>query len=205
MAYDRFMINQNASLGYNYIISGGCMSRENRADIKDILGQKFGLLTVIAKKKLQGRRGTFWVCKCDCGTECIAYGGHLRGGTRKSCGCLQYLNINPTGVNRLMAYYKRKSSLKAREFSLGFEQFSYLISSRCAYCGIEPSQILKRLKTDNIQIIYNGIDRVDSSKGYFFDNCVPCCRICNQAKSILTVEQFKDHIKRIYKWLMIDS
>jgi hypothetical protein len=47
----------------------------------------------------------------------------------------------------------------------------------------------------------HGIDRLDSSKNYFKENMVGCCRLCNTAKSSLSVEAFKEHIKRLYEHL----
>jgi hypothetical protein len=38
--------------------------------------------------------------------------------------------------------------------------------------------------------VANGIDRVDNTKGYSVDNCVPCCRRCNVAKADMTPDQF---------------
>jgi hypothetical protein len=37
---------------------------------------------------------------------------------------------------------------------------------------------------------YNGIDRLDSTKGYTADNCVPCAGNINIAKQSLSVEEF---------------
>lgn len=54
------------------------------SNFKDITGQKFSRLTVI--KYI----GNFkWLCKCDCGKERVCYGGDLRQGKTKSCGCLR--------------------------------------------------------------------------------------------------------------------
>jgi hypothetical protein len=36
-----------------------------------------------------------------------------------------------------------------------------------------------------------GIDRVDNSKEYIINNCVPCCKFCNTAKLNLTINEFK--------------
>ena len=51
----------------------------------------------------------------------------------------------------------------------------------------------------------NGIDRIDSSKGYSVDNCVPCCAKCNYAKHDLSIDDFKNHIEKIYKHLFLES
>jgi hypothetical protein len=45
---------------------------------------------------------------------------------------------------------------------------------------------------------YSGIDRLDNNIGYVSGNCVPCCSVCNYAKRDMTVDQFKNWIKRIY-------
>jgi hypothetical protein len=43
-----------------------------------------------------------------------------------------------------------------------------------------------------------GLDRVDSSSGYLKFNIVPCCWRCNAAKNNMSLEEFKEHITKIY-------
>ena len=50
----------------------------------------------------------------------------------------------------------------------------------CSYCGEESGWPKSR----------NGIDRVDTSIGYFVSNCVTACRCCNFAKGVKTHEEF---------------
>lgn len=175
-----------------------------RKDAIDLTGKVFGKLTAKYSSNKEGRRGRFWTCDCSCGKEAVAQSSHLIAGVRVSCGCLGSSRIYETGVNRLLSLYKRKSLLKKRDFLLTREEFKLLIESVCFYCGKEPQQNLKRSKSTQTQILYNGIDRKDSSVGYTMENCVSACRLCNQAKSILSIEDFKSHIKRICKWLSID-
>lgn len=53
-------------------------------NFKDITGQKFNRLTAIEYV------GKFkWLCVCDCGNRHVCYGGDLRQGKVKSCGCLR--------------------------------------------------------------------------------------------------------------------
>lgn len=56
--------------------------------IKDILGQKFGKLTVIAYAGTNKDKKAIWNCECECGNTAIITGDHLRSGNSKSCGCL---------------------------------------------------------------------------------------------------------------------
>jgi len=53
---------------------------------EELTAKRFGRLFVICKKSV---RGSYWLCMCDCGTECEVLAGHLTGGNKKSCGCLK--------------------------------------------------------------------------------------------------------------------
>ena len=56
----------------------------------NLVGQKFGRLTVISKNEevSKQKKSLHWNCKCDCGNEKIVDGRNLRGGKTTSCGCL---------------------------------------------------------------------------------------------------------------------
>ena len=57
----------------------------------DLTGQRFGLLTVVARAENVGPR-TAWLCRCDCGGERVVKTVHLRAGKVKSCGCVRALH-----------------------------------------------------------------------------------------------------------------
>ena len=59
--------------------------------VRDITGQRFGMLTAIEPvEKLTKYGGRIWRCACDCGSECeIAY-AQLMDGRRRSCGCMPH-------------------------------------------------------------------------------------------------------------------
>ncbi len=108
-----------------------------------------------------------------------------------------------SGFNQLYGKYKSLSKL---EFELTKEEFKQLVQSNCFYCGNPPSHIIDKFKphyskeaNENTRFIYNGIDRVDSNKGYILSNCVPCCGKCNQAKMSLSQSDFFIMIKQIYE------
>lgn|ERR1700744_882378 len=58
------------------------------AKAMNLVGQKFGRLTVIRKI---GRAATkvVWECLCDCGMHSQSPTGHLMSGKIRSCGCLK--------------------------------------------------------------------------------------------------------------------
>lgn len=77
--------------------SCGCLQKE-RARIahlrkpnvnrKDIIGQKFGKLTVLKLNEYKDK-DLFYQCKCECGNIVNVFGTHLRSGHTLSCGCLK--------------------------------------------------------------------------------------------------------------------
>ncbi len=55
----------------------------------DLVGQKFGRLTVVAQGRTRGKH-ILWECTCDCGTANVEVEGYtLRQGHTQSCGCFQ--------------------------------------------------------------------------------------------------------------------
>lgn len=145
-----------------------------------------------------------WLMRCSCGTERYVLYKNYAQGKSLSCGCYRLeLARNTRGNNRLppgesarnqlLLIYKRGAAKKGRVFELSREQFLQLTSSNCHYCGHPPHQILNRSKytgKGNGAYIYNGIDRKDSAVGYTQENSLPCCRMCNYAKSDMCYDDY---------------
>lgn len=53
----------------------------------NLAGKRFGRLVVIGISH-NTHYGHYWECICDCGKNKKVFGGHLRNGKTKSCGCL---------------------------------------------------------------------------------------------------------------------
>jgi hypothetical protein len=52
---------------------------------------------------------------------------------------------------------------------------------------------------------YNGLDRVNNSKGYTRTNVVPCCIICNNAKRTLSLSEFLEWIGQVYEHSILNK
>jgi hypothetical protein len=61
--------------------------------IKDLVGQKFGHLTVLERLNIPGN--SRWLCRCDCGNLHEAYATNLKSGRVASCGCVKRRGKNP--------------------------------------------------------------------------------------------------------------
>lgn len=71
------------------IISCGCEHKRivSQKLTKDLIGQKFGQLTVLQRVSDIGEQ-IKWLCQCECGTKTIVTGGNLKSGHTTSCGCI---------------------------------------------------------------------------------------------------------------------
>jgi len=87
-----------------------------------------------------------------------------------------------TFKGRLLSY-KRAAKKRNVDWFLSDEEFKTFWQQPCSYCG------------DEIETI--GIDRVDNTKGYYLENCTPCCSTCNTMKMSLSTEDFVKKIKKI--------
>lgn len=96
----------------------------------------------------------------------------------------------------LKARYK-KYELGAKErdfpFELSLEEFDEITKMPCEYCGGYSDEL------DGSK--FNGIDRIDSSSGYVYENCVPCCEMCNRMKMAYDLHDFLEHIKTITNYI----
>lgn len=178
---------------------------------KDWTGQKFGRLTFIKPTAQKSSMGIKWETLCDCGKTTIVSPRNVKGigpqAKTQSCGCL--------GREQRRLYDPVESSARDvhrryNDGDISFEDFYRLSQQACHYCGALPSTTYnygsrpsRLARTSALQqtqgnFIYNGLDRVDSSKGHTLDNVVPCCWLCNLWKSRLSVEEFLLHNERIY-------
>ena len=176
------------------------------ADVE--IGSVFTRLTVLEKIVTEGARKATpyvdYVCKCECGNIVKTKGKFLRGGNNKSCGCLKKdtkggrknkLKNGNSSRNMVIGTYKYDARARQLEFNLSNEDLDVLFASNCYYCGSVPSN---RLSHGASVFIYTGVDRVDNSKGYSEENCVPACMRCNKAKLAMTLDNFLDHVAKIY-------
>ena len=146
-----------------------------------------------------------WHCKCDCGKELDVSKRNLTSHGTRSCGCIKedyYKEMyGKSQFNTVYMRYVKRAKKKNIEFVFTKEDFVKLTSQNCYYCGREPSSVGKS-QHNNGDFKYNGLDRINSSGGYTFDNVVTCCEFCNRSKFDRTTEEFYIYIQKIYNYLV---
>lgn len=167
------------------------------------LGQKFGELEVVTERVNMEQGAPYCICKC---TKCNSeerykirdlYKLHPPNGNRICKAC--FWN-SKGGIGAAYGIIKAQAKQRKIEFRLNFDEFSDIVSKDCFWCGREPAErTLRKYQRIHPTVVRNGIDRMDTSKGYETGNCVPCCEQCNIAKMDYTKEEFLNMVKRIYE------
>ena len=55
----------------------------------NLIGKRFGMLTVIERRGTTPHGDARWLCQCDCGNTVVTQADVLKKGDRQSCGCLR--------------------------------------------------------------------------------------------------------------------
>ena len=170
-------------------------------------GDQFGRLTIISFSHSDKRWRRHYLCRCVCGVEKTVQGTLLRSGNTKSCGCSSKeaarKRVLPHGIaarNQVLAGYRHKAKLEGRRFDLTIPQFEMVVKNPCFYCGAVSANICKSPHGTG-DYAYNGMDRINSDKGYTVNNVVAACRTCNFAKSNRSQGEFIRWIKSVHDYL----
>jgi len=184
--------------------SCGCLRIEH-SNVPELTGKVFHDLTVIRRVEncTFGRAG--WLCRCVCGRQItlstnLLHQGQGQAPLQVSCGCHKgRMRVHP--YQYVLSMYVYSAKKRGLEYSLSTDLFRRLLASACDYCGTPSSLKLNRGMMQRFKahadFRYNGIDRVDSTRGYVPGNVVPCCFVCNRMKLDYSCEKFIDHIKAI--------
>lgn len=177
------------------------------------IGKVYGRLTAVEiSDRTNKGKSRFVICKCQCGNICEVRATLLTNINTVSCGCYKKERLLETNLiapgeasfNAMEGQYIKRARKKNWTWELTKEQFREIALKNCFWCNREPSprnvyssSNMSRFISDRGWIKVNGIDRIDSNKGYEIKNCVPCCIECNLSKSNKTAKEFFEHCKRV--------
>ena len=148
--------------------------------------QKYDKTKSIHNALAENKNTIYQIC-CNCGMDFEKFMTGHNCPSKKCKICQEKQNIQDQkrkdrvrnykneNLKNLKKYFKQyiSGALKRNyAMDLQFDDFEELVKKPCYYCDYKID--------DEI----NGIDRVDNTKGYTKENCVPCCEICNRIKLI---------------------
>jgi hypothetical protein len=171
----------------------------------DLTGLKFNKLTVITedwktKNISKSNGGIMWKCICDCGNFKSVLSKYLVQETTKSCGCAKkdanwkgYKEIPHSIFTKIKNWCAESRNIY---FDLTIEQMWEIFKNqdkKCFYTG----KLLKFGRSKNDNTTTASLDRIDSSKGYTFNNVVWCHKDINKMKMDFSVKYFKKLCKEV--------
>lgn len=145
----------------------------------NLLGKRFGRLTVIKRVENTKLGDAQWLCQCDCGNKKVILGKSLRIGSTRSCGCL-LSECSKERMTKLMTkhgksnsrLYRVWASMKDRCNSPTYKEY-YNYGGR----GISVCEEWQKFEPFYKWAMVNGykkgleIDRIDNDGNYEPNNC----------------------------------
>ena len=143
---------------------------------KDLVGQKFGRLTVLSKTTRKGESSRKWLCQCDCGNMVEIRGDCLKDGNTQSGGCLRLERLR----EKLVIHGKSKDPLYdvwiamrqrcSNENDSNYPNYGGRGIAVCLEWDAEFTSFATWADSSGYK---KGacLDRIDNSKDYTPDNC----------------------------------
>ena len=108
----------------------------------NLIGQKFGKLTVIEQTSERKNKSIVWICKCDCGNIVSIDSYNLRNKITQSCGCI----TSSIGENNIKEILNKNNIFFKSEYtqpSLNKKRFDFAI--------IKNKKIIRLIEFDGQQ------------------------------------------------------
>jgi len=147
----------------------------------DLVGKRFGRLTVIKYGGKNNWGKSRWLCECDCGSKVVVNSSSLNSGHTKSCGCLQKEKATISCLNRTIHGHKR-----VKKISKTYVSWCGIIQ-RCTdphyneyeYYGGRNIRVCKRWRNSFENFLEDmgerpegrQIDRINNNGNYCKSNC----------------------------------
>lgn len=174
---------------------------------KDLVGNKYGLLTVVSYVGKDKHNRSKWSCLCECGNTHDAFGSDMKVGTAKCCGCTM-TKKRPTRVTKdeflIRAYkvhntkydyssivYKNTTTpieIVCRSHGSFFQTPTqhYMCGQGCPKCAWESKAQQRRLTTETfiLEAVKRNSGDYDYSLVNYVDNRTKVSISCNTCKHV---------------------
>lgn len=140
---------------------------------KNLIGKKFGKLTVIKRCENSKNGKAMWLCECKCGNKVIIPTYRLTMGETKSCGCLKKESKNFTHKMSKTRIYYIWLDMKKRCNDRKNKSFNHYGEKGITVCEEWEKDFMTFFKwaMENGYSEELTIDRINGELGYSPENC----------------------------------
>lgn len=193
---------------------------EMRKQRQNIVGVRFGKLTVVrfVEKDVNGK--LMWECKCECGNTAVVRGNDLRQQKIQSCGCVRKetckQNIKQahlkfpntygfTGIGDIPGQHIgqiRSGAFRRNiEYNVTKEYLWKLFQDQLGKCALTGIEIhFKCRKSGRERKPTASLDRIDSNLGYVEGNVQWVHKDINNMKQHFGLEEFRRYCKMVVEY-----
>ena len=180
--------------------------------IKDLTGQKFGLLTVLSRAENTPTGRVKWHCQCECGGTKIVASAELSKGSTRSCGCLGLAQRKAAGDSRKHKYsrstclseYKTWWGMIARCTNVNHKSYQNYGGKGITVCERWRNSFPAFVDDMGKRPKGKTLDRIDSKKNYCPENCRWATRI-EQAnnRSDNHLIEYNGEVHTVMEWVRL--
>ena len=134
--------------------------------IKDITGQKFGMLTALRHTGTNKNGNTLWLCYCDCGNSKEIIAKSMIAGRIISCGCYRKRNGETSKLCTMWHNMKRRCFNPTNHDYKNYGALGISICNEWLNYWNFKEWAINNGYSENLTI-----ERKDNNKGYSPDNC----------------------------------
>lgn len=139
--------------------------------MRDITGNRVGLLTVVERAKDGARGKSYWTCQCDCGNKITLSGSDINNQIYHSCGCVdeKEFKLKP----------KKKEKLSEEILEKRKELYQYVHDKLMKYNENMP--LTKRMVLQLYGLVegkHFANNKVEGNAKYTYDEVLATCKFC---------------------------
>lgn len=175
-----------------YLMTKYNIPRRKKSEIgaHELSGKIFGMLKVNRRALIEEcpikNKGTYWICTCNCGKECIVKGNSLVGRYTGSCGCLWKKSKFEEIPGEYLSRIKRNAANRKLTFKVSAQFLWNLFLEQGRKCALSKVDISFGKKNRSSA----SLDRINSKLGYEEGNVQWVHKLINQMKMDMTQMEF---------------